>query len=419
MESYIINRMYAGSYLERDIGGGETINLLHADDGVNYCFVNPYGTFDPKYNDTVKAVIHTRFHEVGCFEVIAVSVLGPDSQLIHPKGNKKADRDNYAAKQLREYAQTNPILYGGVPYLEEDGIYASITFKSSRLLYPTKQIFILDSEYSKEISDSIVTYKLTDKHFGKQPLHMFVDDEQTPSAFAQIEQMLADEELWEERITKINDVRYKDHFNFLTLIGKEDDELAFSNMFSYFFSAFPDLFVDFAKSFLKAEISEGYTVKREFHNIDLWIEDDDDVIVIENKVKSGINGVSPRHDFGENGLVQSQLKKYYNYAEQYVAENVKKTGKKKKAQYFLFVPNYNHLDLSQYAGSKHYKVIRYGDIYRYLVSKSVKSPYYGDFCKALYKHTKDVPVDYSEDLANHLIKDIEKKKKKTSGTQTA
>lgn len=32
MKSFIINRMYAGEYLTRGIGGGEVINLLHFDD---------------------------------------------------------------------------------------------------------------------------------------------------------------------------------------------------------------------------------------------------------------------------------------------------------------------------------------------------------------------------------------------------
>lgn len=409
MESYIINRMYAGSYLERDIGGGETINLLHADDGVNYCFVNPYGTFSPKYNDTVKAVIHTRFHTVGCFEVIGVSVLGPDSQLIHPKGKNKAEQELFAAKELREYADKTPILYGGVPYLEEDGIYASITFKSARLLYPTKQIFILDSKYDKEIGDSIAKYKLTDKHFGIQPLHMFVDDEQYPSAFAQIEQMLANKELWEERITKIDDIQFNNHFNFLTLIRKEDDELAFSNMFKYFFDNFPDLLVGFARDFLKTKISEGYVVKREHNNIDLWIEDDDDVIVIENKVKSGINGLPERHDLS-SGAVKSQLLKYYKTAHEYA------DPKNKRVSCFLFVPNYNHLDLSDYEKGNCYKVIRYRDIYRFLISQSVKSPYYSDFCNALYKHTKDYATDYSEALLDYLRQQVRRKKAKAPGT---
>lgn len=35
MKSFIINRMYAGEYLTRGIGGGEVINLLHSDDEKN------------------------------------------------------------------------------------------------------------------------------------------------------------------------------------------------------------------------------------------------------------------------------------------------------------------------------------------------------------------------------------------------
>lgn len=62
MKTIIINRMYAGEYLTRGIGGGEVINLLHSDDEKNYCFINPSGMFNPKYNDTVTAVIHTRLY---------------------------------------------------------------------------------------------------------------------------------------------------------------------------------------------------------------------------------------------------------------------------------------------------------------------------------------------------------------------
>ena len=65
---------------------------------------------------------------------------------------------------------------------------------------------------------------------------------------------------------------------------------------------------------------------------------------------------------------------------------------------------------SLYEGSKLYKEIRYRDIYNYLISKSINDPYYLDFCNALYKHTKDIPIDYSEVLLNYLIKQINKNK---------
>lgn len=77
MKTIIINRMYAGEYLSRGIGGGEVINLLHSDDEKNYCFINPSGMFNPKYNDTVTAVIHTRLygtkHLLGLFMMIVLS----------------------------------------------------------------------------------------------------------------------------------------------------------------------------------------------------------------------------------------------------------------------------------------------------------------------------------------------------------
>lgn len=402
MKSFVINRMYAGEYLTLGVGGGEVINLLHADDGVNYCHVNPIGMINPAYNDTVQAVLHTRLHEDGCFEVIGISVQGKNSQLVQTHGDTKVERGQNAANFLKEYAKSNPIKYGGVPYVKDSDEWPSVSFKSVKLLYPKRQVFILDSHYDKPISDSIDAFKLIDKRFAKQSLHMYIDDINNPSSFKTITTMIDNEDLWEERITKIDGVKYNNHFNFLSLIRKEDDELAFSNMFSYFFTNFPELFIGFAKDVLKKDIGREYSIEREFHNIDLWIEDDKNVIVIENKIKSGINGVSPRHDFSDGGLVQSQLSKYCEFATKYASE------KNKKVSCYLFVPNYNKLDLSIYEGSKLYKEIRYREIYNYLVSKSVNSPYYADFCNAIYKHTKDIPVDYSEILLNYLIKQINK-----------
>ena len=116
---------------------------------------------------------------------------------------------------------------------------------------------------------------------------MYVDDEQNPLAFRSIFEMINNNELWEEKIVKINDKAKHNynHFNFLTLINREDDELAFSNMFSYFFSKDRNLGQLFIKEVLNKEISDDYIIKREFHNIDLWIEDSRNVIVIENKIK--------------------------------------------------------------------------------------------------------------------------------------
>lgn len=59
MRTYVIARMYAGSYIDSKLGG-EAINLLHDDHGNNYVFVGPYGFIDKKYNDSVEGIILTR-----------------------------------------------------------------------------------------------------------------------------------------------------------------------------------------------------------------------------------------------------------------------------------------------------------------------------------------------------------------------
>jgi len=407
MKSIIINRMYAGEYLAKGIGGGEVINLLHADDGNNYCFINPTGMIHPSYNDTVCAVIHTRLFEAGCFEILGVSLIEQTGQLIYPKGYSNTERALSSVNQLKEYASAHPINYGGVPYVKDSDTWPSISFVSSKLLRPRSQIYIIDSEYDKKISSHLLIYRLADKRFAKQSLRMYVDDEQNPQSLERIVEMIDNKDLWNERIVTVSDHSKHNYnrFNFLTLINKADDELSFSNMFHYFFRNYNELLVTFSEEVLNINVSDKSEIKREFHNIDLWIEDEQNVIVIENKIKSGINGVSDCHDFNENGLVQSQLSKYYAYATNYSKD------KNKKVTCFLFVPNYNKLDLSVYYGSKHYKVIRYKDIYHFFITKKINDSYYTDFCNALYKHTKDIPVDYSEIVMNYLIKQIQKHKK--------
>lgn len=410
MKSVIINRMYAGTYLTQGRGGGEVINLLHSDDGLNYCFVNPYGIFNPAYNDTVQAVIHTRLFAAGCFEVLGVSVIGPHGQLIYPKGYTRKEKISSSMEQLHIYNNKHPIMYGGTPYIKEQEAWPGVTFVATKLLRPKQQIFLVDSVYSKELGEHLKSYRLPDKRFAKQSLLMYVDNKNNPMAFAEMMEVINDQSLWTEDIIKVDLDGKRNHssFNFLTLINKEDDELAFSNMFSHFLGKHRGLGLAFAKTELGIELDSNYVIKREFHNIDLWIEDKNKVIVIENKIKSGINGVSPRHDFSESGLLQSQLSKYYEIGTNYAEENGK------NAYFFLFVPNYNKLDLKKYSGSGKYTVIHYKTLYDFFMHQDVDDAYYADFCNALYKHTKDIPVDYSEILLNYLIKQIKKQKNSLS-----
>ena len=207
--------------------------------------------FNRYYNDTVQSVIHTRLVEAGCFEVIGISLIESNGQLIYPKGDKLEERIKSSMDQLREYVRVQPINYGGVPYIKDTDTWPSISFVSSKLLRPKSQIYIIDSVFDKKISINVLFYKLADTRFAKQSLHMYVDDEKNPQSFQSLLEMINNKELWFEKVVKINDNLKHNYnrFNFLTLINKEDDELSFSNMFYYFFSNYSDIFCSLKFSF--------------------------------------------------------------------------------------------------------------------------------------------------------------------------
>lgn len=399
MKTYVIARMYAGAYLDKEIGG-EAINLLHDDHGNNYIFVGPYGFIDRRYDDTVEGVVLTRLEKAGVFEVLGIAKIGKGGQVTYEKGDTLKERFENGKAHIREFIKERDIKYGKADVFDVYG--ADITFASEELLLPSAPIYLTDDHNKNYKVDGELTINLPDKRFPKQSLHAYVTDVDNPKAFDEITSLISREGIWDEgRINKIVDGKViEKHFSLLDIIRKDFDELSYSNFFGYIFKEYPDVFLGFAKSVLHVEMSSDYEVKREKEGIDLWIEDGRNIIVIENKIKSGINGVSVRHDFSEGKLVQSQLKKYYDYTE-------KRKGAK-EAHYFIFIPNYNKIDLSQYSGSKNYTQIKYSDIYDYFSKVKNEDVYFKEFVNALYKHTKDREIDYAEDMMYRLLQKIRK-----------
>ncbi len=404
LRSFVICRMYAGAYISNKIGG-EVINLLHDDHNNNYIYVNPYGYIAKEYDDTVEAVLLVRLLQKGCFEIVGIAKIGPNGQIVYPAGNTTKEKHMSSGKRLMAYEKKHDIRYGGIKlsdifYGQLDG---AITFKSDALLEPIKPIYITDCAHKNmELDDK--TINLDDKRFPTQSLIAYIDNMKHPHSFEEIDALIKENILWDRRTNKISDNRIIDrNFNFLNVIKKEDDELVYSNLFYYFFSKYPDILVSFANVVLDLNLSLPITIEREKENIDIWIEDKDNIVVVENKIKSGINGVSPRHNFSEHGLVQSQLSKYYHYAEKHKGN--------KKTSFFIFLPVYNRVDTSKYSGSQHYKKISYRDIYDFFLKiefskEKIDELYYTEFVKSLYKHTKDRQIDYYEDMVYRFIQRI-------------
>lgn len=283
--------------------------------------------------------------------------------------------------------------YGGVSLVDlfEENLYRGslegnknvyTTFVADRVVKPKSPVYITDDE---SVSEDNVFFVRTNKGFGKQTLREFYNENKKPESFTDLNQIIENKGLWEEAnttqaISELPESQKNLNFNFLKIIRQEDNELAFSNMFAYFFDINRDAFSRFAQEVLSVDIQTDFTIEREKKNIDLLISDKNNVVVIENKIKSSINGINERHDIYSN-QIQSQLNKYYQFVttdDEYC---------KKTVSCFIFSLNYNRIDLSKFSCGEKYTVVYYREIYNFFVENRNlfdEVPYFEDFINALH-----------------------------------
>lgn len=399
----ILNKMYVGSYLQNNIGH-EVINLFKADNGNNYIYVNKDGKTSQENN---KAVLLVRNVEEGVVEVIAkADVLENVYQVCKDKDDEEARR------KVKQYIDNNNITYGGVKLYElwKDDLYPYIiTFRAD--LRMVKEPFYLIEPVENKDKTKNPRYKnhifLPEKHFKSQSLKIYYTKKEQLQAYNELEEILKEASYWETENTtqKLNIGEYgalKAHDNILSVIKKEYDELVFSNLLAYFFEKDKRLFSKFADEVLGIQdFSNQFNIVRESNNnIDLWIASDKHILVIENKIKSKING--ERHDL-ESEEIQSQLKKYYDYA----ADQASKEAKQFKC--FIISPDYNRLDISKYEAGNNYTIIPYSKIYDFYfryAGEMIYINYFPEFLDALKKHSMTIDNSNFEDMKRKFISTI-------------
>jgi hypothetical protein len=408
----IINKMYVGGYLlEGDNIGHEIINLYKADDGKNYIYLNSQGTIELSHGSNRITVLMVRKFASKIYKILAKA----EGITILDFANSKLPR-----KERYEGQVTLGLTYGGVSLVDlfnensyrgslEEEKNAYTTFVADRVIKPKNQIYITDDE---SVSGDNTFFIRTNKGFGKQTLREFYSENEKPESFTDLNQIIENKELWEEAnttqaISELPEPQKDPYFNFLKIIRQEDNELAFSNMFAYFFDVNRDAFSRFAQKVLSVNMQTDFTIEREKKNIDLLISDKNNAVVIENKIKSSINGINERHDIYSN-QVQSQLKKYYQFVttdDEYC---------KKTVSCFIFSPNYNRIDLSRFSCGEKYTVVYYREIYNFFVENRNlfdEVPYFEDFINAMHKHTKDYDNELEEEMQRRFQNTIYKAKK--------
>lgn len=392
--------MYNGDYLADNLGH-EIINLYQSDNGKNYVYLQHAGTFSEEQKGKVGYVLFVRTL--------------PGRKMLEVLGKAEGITDIYypgqKADEQKEYIEKNNVRYAGVLlneiFIGNEYQYVYLTYKAERVSRPVRPLYISFDNISFDKSGKDIVL-LTENNQAKVSLKQYIDSELTPNDYAKLQQKIDDDSLWNCGVDKveIDEIKVKD-VTYFDICGIASNELAFSNAFAFFMERYPDLLVRFAKEELGCSFSTDFDVAREEGNIDLLIRGGNRIVVVENKVKSHINGLIFNRK--SNQLDRTQLEKYYEFA--------KKEAKEKgwDTAFYLLTPNYNDIDLSVYKSGCFYKKIYYKQVYDFCVKqKEYKEDiYFRDFVNALYPHTKDISDELYEDMKHLFLQRIKGRSRKS------
>lgn len=354
----LINNLFTGAYISKmENIGHEFINIYKSDNWSFYVYANPYGNIQQKWDGRIKYVLFVRavlkqkkLQVVGYAEV-EDQIL---KKAVHSKKNASASTRKVREKHYKEqldYIENNKVIYGGILLNEifrdnSDDIDLPyfITFKASKIYKATKEIILPEGKNGETISRT------------SEAMKIYVDNEHENNSFYQnFIDLINDKTNWyrvEETVTLSENVTP----SILSIVRKNYDENVISNFLAYIIENNKDFWLDFTEKVLGLKIHEKpHFIGRETEKrIDLFIHVENKIIVIENKVKSSINGI----DKEDKKL--SQLSKYYDHT----LKRAKKLNVSADDCYFYVLrPNYNREDISKYNKGNHYRVINYSSIY--------------------------------------------------------
>lgn len=399
----VLNRMFAGDYLSNHIGH-EVINLFKSDNGRNYVYIQPYGTYSKEHYGKIGYVLFVR----GVEGKRAMEVLGLATDLKDLFNPHECTPWEFT----RQLICTNNINYGGVSLLDifvhkkgdPDAQNVYITMEAGYVMRPTKPTYIIYGTNNTIIDTEAHVVHLIHTAQAKSSLKQYFTQE--ADDYKVLQELINDKSLWTiptcqiENVDKISSMEV----NFFDICRIDDYELAFSNAFAYYMEKYPELVVEFAQKVLNKTTSPFMIVERETNNVDILLENDQQIVVIENKITSKINGVQ----VVDNNHAGSQLSRYYEYA-------VMRAKGKKKVSCYILTPNYNPINRSEYNlpdfnCEQIYQQVFYKQVYEFLKGKHQEDTYFQEFIKGLEKHTKEYHDDLFEETLTKFAKQIKQVK---------
>ncbi len=428
----ILNRMYVGGYLE-DGGniGHEIINLYKADNGKNYIYVMPYGDMAQIHNDKIECILLVRGISADVFEII-----GKATGLTQLYYTNKKD-----LKQEQEKL-SNKITYGGISLKElfannidenikENQEIQYVTFEAQNVVKTKKgKRLLITCNRDKQDEDGNIIYigEFDEKekiNFAKTSLKMYFSNTgNTAKVYEKLKKIIENKKYWGESIKQV-DVNAMPALEptFLHLIEKEYDELSFSNMIAYYLGKNKIVLKKFLKEVLDIpfEKESFFCIKREHKHIDILIENEDISIIIENKIKSGINGKKT------DG---TQLCKYIKeIVKERSEQNETRSNDEeilKQIKCFIVCPNYQENEINKELANiktnnpeknvdiEKYKLCTYKKLYDFFKDDMIggyykDDKYFEDFKIALEMHSRNVDDALEQIMYRRFIETIRSK----------
>ncbi len=422
----IINRMYVGGYLSNNLGH-EIINLYKADKvegkAKNYVYIQPYGSYG-------------KGHDIGCVLLVRgigggqIEVLGKAEGLT-PVFNPASGADNKAIQQ--KFIKENKVTYGGVGI---DEIFAkfnskqdiNITFEAESVLKPNKKVIIAFGKADKNHDSDTVVVHLTQHNQARASLKQYITlSNDTDSDYERLLALINDKDLWVEDTTGITDkdmaVSSIDE-NIFDICGIQDRELAFSSALTYFFSKYPDFARGvIAKVFgIDIPYADNIRITNEENNIDILIRYGDNYIVIENKIRSDLNGLiyKDKSSKKKDNLERTQLNKYVDYVKderdnnEDLQQEIGVSMGESKIFCVILSPNYNVIDLSQYPPVLDCQLLQsdYRSLYEFMLKRQEykDDQNFKSLTDAMLRHTQSVYNDLYDEMRMRFVSMIKANK---------
>ena len=507
----IINKMYTGKYLETGENiGHEIINLFKADNDRHYIYLNSQGTIGAKYVNGARRefekepsinqpnpnriidVLLARPINSHVLQILALakdvtvldSAIKPNTNYNDKDGNDDMQSRRNAQKFSYDGIEITDILMNNV-YKDHEAQDIFATFVTKQLYKPKKPLFLCSFATEKgENEETIKQFQLIDgdyktiltkNGFGIQSLRLyFTGNDETRNnedAFNSLLDII-NEPIWtdEHDFGKVDTTIFNfnsTQTNFLSIIKEEDRELTFSNLLQHFLSD-KLILKGFCEEVLKINIdvkNADISINREEHNVDLIIRDGKNIIVIENKILSGINGENKTYteqlskifsgkqdnnkeatnnqEFEKSETTQkilknlrqeleseaetkiqntqtdckpivSQLSKYYFYARKIAEEE---GIDKENIKFYIICPQYQAKfysteNLKQYLYGEKYTTKTYKDLLDFFEKHCTPENFYlNEFVDAMRKHAKERNNSKEDEMKTRFIKAIKKAKK--------